>query len=199
VRETNAKYMVMDADVAVIEDGGRSDFHYGSDLSMRFEPVKVDRVLKNGETVKLGETVLTAHKTAGHTKGCTTWAMEVHDGQVQEAQQAKMGQAMGGVRSYQVAIVGSPNVNPGFNLIDDAKYPQMAADYAKTFQTLKALPCDVFLGAHGGYYDLLGKYARFEKGERLAFVDPNGYREYVADRQEAFEEELARQRAAKHG
>jgi len=75
----------------------------------------------------------------------------------------------------------------------------MAADFAKTFETLKALPCDVFLGAHGLYYDMLEKYSRFEKGDRTAFLDPDGYRAYVAERQAAFEKELAKQKAASGG
>jgi metallo-beta-lactamase class B len=197
VRETGAKYMVMDADVPVVEDGGKSDFRYGADKTMWFPPAKVTRVLRDGETVKLGETVLTAHKTAGHTKGCTTWTMEVQDGLAQEAQQATMGGAIGGALKYHVVIVGSPNVNPGFNLIDDAKYPRMAADFRRTFETLDALPCEVFLGSHGGYFGLLEKYPRLEKGDLTAFLDPDGYKAYVADRQAAFEKELAKQQAGR--
>ena len=33
----------------------------------------IDRVLKDGEQVTLGNTTLTAHLTPGHTRGCTTW------------------------------------------------------------------------------------------------------------------------------
>jgi metallo-beta-lactamase class B len=201
VRETGAQYMVMDADVAVVADGGRSDFRYGTDKSMWFPPAKVAHVLHDGETVKLGDAVLTAHKTAGHTKGCTTWTMEVHDGLLFRADQEGHEGAMqgGDMHPYQVVIVGSPNVNPGFNLIHDAKYPGMALDFAKTFATLKELPCDVFLGAHGGYYGMLEKHARQEKGDRAAFLDPDGYRAYVAERQAAFEKELAKQKAVSAG
>src|SRR5262249_8190870 len=42
---TGAKYMVMDADVPVVESGGKADFQYGSDPASLYAPAKVDRVL----------------------------------------------------------------------------------------------------------------------------------------------------------
>src|SRR5690348_11725525 len=76
---TGAKYMVMQEDVGVVESGGKSDFQYGSDPTMLYAPTKVDRVLHDGDEVKLGDVVLTAHLTPGHTKGCTTWTMKVKE------------------------------------------------------------------------------------------------------------------------
>jgi metallo-beta-lactamase class B len=76
---TGAKYMVMDGDVGVVESGGKSDFQYGDDVTFQYPLAKVDRVLHDGDEVKLGGTVLTAHKTAGHTRGCTTWSLRVSD------------------------------------------------------------------------------------------------------------------------
>jgi metallo-beta-lactamase class B len=169
---TGAKYMVMDADVPVIESGGRSDFHYGHSPADFYPNAKVDRVLHDGDQVTLGGTVLTAHLTAGHTKGCTTWTLRA-----------------GG---YNVVIVGSPNVNPGYKLVKNAAYPQIAEDYERTFRVLKSLSCDVFLGAHGSYYGLSQKYPRLKSGTN-PFVDPEGYRKYVAERESAFRAELARQ------
>jgi metallo-beta-lactamase class B len=176
-QETGAKYMVMDADVPVVEDGGKSDFQYGGSASSRFTPTKVDRVLHDGDEVRLGNVVLVAHLTPGHTKGCTTWTMKVVDSG----------------KTYNVVIVGSPNVNSGYKLVGNAKYPQIATDYEKTFRTLNSLPCDIFLGAHGGYYDMQEKYARMKKGDANAFVDPAGYKSYVAEREQAFRAELKRQ------
>ena len=77
IQMTGAKYMVIDADVPVVESGGKKDFRYGNDASTFYPPAKVDRVLHDGDEVKLGDAVLVAHKTAGHTKGCTTWTMKV--------------------------------------------------------------------------------------------------------------------------
>ena len=86
---------------------------------------------------------------------------------------------------YDVVIVGSPNVNEGYKLLNNAAYPQIAADYERMFRVLKSLPCDVFLGAHGGYYGLEAKYARLKDGGTNPFVDPEGYRSYVAERERA--------------
>src|SRR5690349_11244713 len=76
---TGAKYMVMDGDVSAVESGGKTDFHYANDPTSLYPPTKVDRILHDGEEVKLGGVVLTAHLTPGHTKGCTTWTMRVKE------------------------------------------------------------------------------------------------------------------------
>lgn len=180
IKQTGAKYMVMDGDVPLVEDGGKSDFFYGNQPATHFKPAKVDRTLHDGDTVKLGETVLVARKTPGHTKGCTTWTMEIKVGN----------------RSYEVVIVGSPNVNTGYKLVNNTKYPEIEPNYEYTFNTLKSLHCDIFLGAHGGYYGLTEKYAKLKKGDMAAFLDPDGYRQFVVDREAAFQKELALQRAA---
>jgi metallo-beta-lactamase class B len=176
-RLTGAKYMVMDADVPVVESGGATDFRYGAEAGSHFPVTKVDRVLHDGDEVKLNGVVLVAHKTPGHTKGCTTWTMRVREDN----------------KSYNVVIVGSPNVNPGYKLVNDAAYPSIAQDYDLTFRTLKSLPCDVFLGAHGGYFGMEAKYARMKPGGVNPFVDPEGYKSYVAEREQTFRAELAKQ------
>jgi len=176
-RLTGAKYYVMDADVPVIESGGATDFQYASDESMRFRTTHVDRALRNGDKVTLGNVTLTAHLTAGHTRGTTTWTLdETENG-----------------RTLHVVIVGSPNVNPGYKLVNNTTYPQIADDYRRQFQILKALPCDIFLGAHGGYFDLKEKHERLQRGDHDAFVDPAGYRAYIADREQAFESAFKKQ------
>ena len=177
---TGAKYMVMDADVAQIEAGGKGDFQYGDNPASRYQPTKVDRVLHDGDEVKLGGTVLVAHLTPGHTKGTTTWTTKVADGG----------------KTYDVVIVGSPNVNAGYKLVNNALYPQIASDYRRMFRVLKSLPCDVFLGAHGTYYGMEAKYARLKAGGPNPFVDPEGYKSYVAEREQTFLAELAKQTAA---
>jgi metallo-beta-lactamase class B len=179
LRETGAKYMVMEGDVPVAESGGKTDFQYGSRAEFLYPPAKIDRILHDRDRVSLGDVNLIARKTAGHTKGCTTWTMTVRDGG----------------KLYVAVIVGSPNVNPGYNLIHDPQYPQMSADYAAGLHTLKSLPCDLFLGAHGLYFDMLAKYQKLKTASTNPFVDRTGYRDYVADREQAFEKELAKQRA----
>jgi metallo-beta-lactamase class B len=174
---TGAKYMVMDADVPVVESGGKTDFQYGNPRKASYPATKVDRVLHDGDEVKLGNTVLVAHLTPGHTKGCTTWTLKVADGG----------------KTYHVVIVGSPNVNPGYKLVNNAKYPQIAQDYERMFKTLKALPCDVFLGAHGDYFGMEAKYAKMKDGAPNPFVDPQGYRNFVNEKEAAFRAELKKQ------
>jgi metallo-beta-lactamase class B len=98
-----------------------------------------------------------------------------------------------GGKTYDVVIVGSPNVNPGYKLVNNQSYPQIAADYAHEFEVLKTLPCDVFLGAHGAYFDMEAKFARIKPGAANPYVDPAGYKAYVADREQAFRAALAKQ------
>jgi metallo-beta-lactamase class B len=106
---------------------------------------------------------------------------------------------MDGGKSYNVVIVGSPNVNAGYKLVNNALYPQIATDYEHMFRVLKSLPCDVFLGAHGNYYDMEAKYAKLKPGEANPFVDPEGYKSYVAEREQTFRAELAKQTAESGG
>jgi metallo-beta-lactamase class B len=177
---TGAKYMVMDGDVSVVESGGKSDFQYGDDATLLYPPAKVDRVLHDGDEVKLGDTVVTAHKTAGHTRGCTTWSLKVREAS----------------KTYDVVIVGSPNVNPGYKLVSNMRYPEIADDYARGFRVLKSLPCDVFLGAHGSYYDMEAKHAKLNADGANPYIDPEGYKNYVAEREQAFLSELQKQTEA---
>jgi len=179
IRLTGAKYMVMDGDVPVVESGGAKDFAYPADL---YPAVKVDRVLHDGDQVRLGDAMMVAHKTPGHTRGCTTWSMR----------------AMIGGQARDVVIVGSWNVNTGYRLVDrpgkSASYPGIAADYEHSFVVWKSLPCDVFLGAHGQYFDMLGKLARAQAGAgESVWIDPEGYKAAVAERQQAFAAELKKQ------
>jgi metallo-beta-lactamase class B len=97
-------------------------------------------------------------------------------------------------QAFNVVIIGSPNVNPGYALITNRDYPEIADDYTKTFRLLKALPCDIFLGAHGSYYGMEAKYARLQKNSKTnPFIDREGYHAYVDDRAQAFREALRKQ------
>ena len=177
---TGASYMVMDPDVPVVESGGKADFQYGNLPDFLYQPTKVDRVLHDGDEVRLGGTVLVAHLTPGHTKGCTTWTMKVTEAG----------------KTYNAVIVGSPNVNPGYKLIHNQDYPQIAEDYERMWRVLKSLPCDIFLGAHGGYFGLEEKYALLKGGGENPFLDPGGYRRFVAQKEQDFRTELAKQQLA---
>jgi metallo-beta-lactamase class B len=177
---TGASYMVMDADAPVIESGGGTDFQYGNTPRSLYPPTKVDRVLHDRDEVRLGGAVLVAHLTPGHTNGCTTWAMKVTEGG----------------KTYNVVIIGSPNVNPGYKLIHNDNYPQIAEDYQRMWAVLKSLPCDIFLGAHGDYFGLEEKYPFMKDGGANPFIDPSGYKKFVAQKEQDFRTELAKQTLA---
>ena len=173
---TAAKVLVMEGDQDIIASGGGNDFNYKS----KWKPVAVDRVLKDGDKVELGGMTLVAHKTPGHTRGCTTWTMTAKDGG----------------KSYNVVIVGSPNVNPGYKLVNNDKYPGIADDYKKAFAMWNTMKCDIFLGAHGNYYDMDAKYAKMKSQGGNPFIDPEGYRMYIASKEVEFLTKLRQQREA---
>jgi len=179
---TGARYMVMDADVPVVESGGKADFQYGQRAEFLYPATKVDRVLHDGDEVQLGDTVLVAHLTPGHTKGCTSWTMKLTEAG----------------KTYDVVIVGSPNVNPGYRLVHNQEYPRIAEDYERMWRVLKSLRCDIFLGAHGGYFGMEEKYPLLKSGGGNPFVDPEGYKKFIADKEQEFRAELAKQQAEDH-
>jgi len=188
VRETHAKVMVMDADASVIESGARTDFLSPSSNLAPFAPVHVDRVLHDGDTVTLGDVTLTAHKTAGHTRGCTTWTMRAH----------LPGEPAGTKRN--IVIVGGTSFWSEYHFVaasgHPASYPGIAKDFQHTFSQLRALPCDVFLGAHGAYFNMLAKLKTYSQSGPRVFIDPAGYKEYVDAASQAFNQELRKQQAA---
>lgn len=187
IRETHAQNMVMDGDVSVMETGARTDFLSPSPNIPTYAPVRVDRVLHDEDTVSLGGVTLTAHKTAGHTRGCTTWTMRSHI----------PGDPAG--TSRDIAIVGGTGFWSEYHFVatpgHPVSYPGIAQDFQHTFAVLRALPCDVFLGAHGGYFDMLAKLKRYPLDGPRVFIDPAGYKDFVADSQETFEKALSKQQA----
>jgi metallo-beta-lactamase class B len=147
----------------------------------------VDRVLHDGDTVVLGGVVLTAHRTAGHTRGCTTWTMRVH----------LPGEPSGKLRD--VMIVGGYTLWSDFQLVDapqhPSSYPGIADNFRRTFVLYKSPPCDVFLGDHGEHFGMLEKVARMPREGDEVWVDPQGYREAIDAGQKAFEKQLEEQKA----
>lgn len=166
---TGAKMMATEADASLLERGGKDDFQWGDKYA--YKPVKADRVLRDGDQVELGEVRLTARLTPGHTKGSTTWTMKVKED------------------GNQYDVVFSTSVSaPGYNLVNNDKYPNIVDDYRRTFQLLKSLPCDVFLGPHAEFFSMKEKMARMEQGTKPnPFIDPAGYREYVVNGEREFQ------------
>jgi metallo-beta-lactamase class B len=188
IRETHAKNMVMDGDVSVVETGARKDFLSPSPNVVLYAPVHVDRVLHDGDTVTLGGVTLTAHKTAGHTRGCTTWTMRSH----------LPGEPAETIRD--IVIVGGVGFWPEYRFVatpgHPVSYPGIDQDFQHTYSELRALPCDLFLGAHGQYFAMLTKLKRYPQDGPRVFIDPAGYQAFIADAQETFRKALSKQEAA---
>jgi metallo-beta-lactamase class B len=171
---TGAKVYVMRGDDQVVASGGKGQYLYPP----AWKPVTVDRVLSDGDKVTLGGATLVAHLTPGHTRGCTTWTMKATDAG----------------KTYDVVVVGSPNINPGYRLVDNHDYPDIASDYQKSFEVWHSLPCDIFLGAHGNYYGMEAKFQRLQADKsKNPFIDPQGYRAYIDEREANFHKVLAEQ------
>jgi metallo-beta-lactamase class B len=163
---SGARVMAMEQDVPLLRK-----------MTPGNKPHPIDKILKDGEQVTLGGTTLTAHLTAGHTPGCTTWTTKAEENG----------------KSYNVLIVCSVGINPGYVLVNNKDYPSIADDYARSFKVLRTLPVDVFLGAHGSFYGLQAKYAKLKEGGANPFIDPAGFQAYLDDKEKAFRTELAAQ------
>ena len=176
-RMTGAQVVVSAADAPVIASGGKGEPVF--DGVYAWAPCPVDRVIADGDRVTLGGTTLVAHLTPGHTRGATTWTMQVADGG----------------RTLEALFFPSANVNPGVRLVDNPRYPAIADDFRRSFATWRSLSCDVLLGAHGDFYDMQSKHDRLAAGAAPnPFIDPEGYRRLIGEAQGRFEDQLARER-----
>jgi metallo-beta-lactamase class B len=177
-RMTKARFLASELDAPLLSRGGIDDPNFGDRFS--FEPTKPDGLLKNGDTVKLGGTSLKANVTSGHTKGCTTWTTTVRESN----------------RDLNVIFVCSVS-SPSYKLVGNEKYPDIAADYRKSFEWLANAKVDVFLASHAGFFDLEGKSKKLAAGSVTnPFIDPQGYKEFIESNRKAFDEKLAAQKAA---
>jgi metallo-beta-lactamase class B len=178
-RLAKAAFYASEKDAVLLEKGGLGDPNYGDKYP--FEPARADHILKNGQKIKLGGSVLQANFTPGHTPGCTTWTTTVKENK----------------QALNVIFVCSVSA-PGYALVDNQKYPGIAEDYLGTFAWLKKQNVDIFLGAHGSAYDLEGKLGKAAKNPAVnPFIDPQGYKTYIEESERAFLEKLAAQKVEK--
>ena len=156
--------------------------HFGDNENgaTTYPAVKVDRVIRDGKAIKLGENAITPILTPGHTSGCTTWTLPVVERD----------------RPLNVVFYCSTTV-AGNRLVGNQAYPKIVADYRASFARLKALPADVFLPNHPQFADLAGKRRKVAQGGANPFVDPGEMRRFVEESEAAFEEELAKQEAGR--
>ncbi|HET8555347.1 MAG TPA: subclass B3 metallo-beta-lactamase [Rhodanobacteraceae bacterium] len=174
--DTGAQVIANEADIPLLERGGLGDPNFGDRFP--FAPVQVTRAVTDGERLHLGDLVLTAHATPGHTKGNTTWTWVSCEGK----------------RCLHLVDVGSLSA-PGFTLIGNAKYPDIVKDFEHSFVVVETLPCDIPLAPHPGMVNFWARVARHAQGDAQALVDPTGCRVYAEAARKSFEAELAKQRA----
>ena len=178
-RLTGARVLASQADAVLLEDGGKSDFHFGPEYG--YAPVKVDERIADGQKLRLGGVELTAYVHSGHTRGSLSYGLTVHEGG----------------KDYRVLIANMGSINPGVKLLHNARYPEIANDYARTFERQKALACDVFLSSHASQYGLHKKYTPGAAYDPERFVDPAGYRAAVESAENSYRRQLAEERAGK--
>jgi metallo-beta-lactamase class B len=175
-RMTGARVLASAADAPVIASGGQGDWAYGTTYA--WVPCPVDGIVEDGAAVSLGGTTLIAHLTPGHTKGATTWTTTVDED------------------GHKLAVVFFPsaNVPPSARLVKNPQYPQAVSDFEHSFATWRSLPCDLFLGSHGEFFDLQAKWKRLHRSAQPnPFVDPDGYRRAIDDAEKRFRAIVASQ------
>ncbi len=175
-RDTGAQVIAGAADIPLLARGGRDDPEYGD--GFLFPPVRATRKVTDGERLRLGDLVLTAHSTPGHTKGNTTWTWTSCEDK----------------RCLQMVDVGSLSA-PDYKLIGNPMYPDIVKDYEYSFAMVAALPCDIALGPHPEMVNFWARVAKRKQSEADALIDPTVCRAYAKDARESFEEQLAKQRA----
>lgn len=146
------------------------------------KPHPIDKVLHDRDEVKLGGTTLRAHLTPGHTRGCTTWTMNVQEGG----------------KSLLVVIIGSLGVNPGFVLVNNKDAPQIVDEFERAYKVMRSLQADVPLGSHGAMFSLAEKYPRVGKGPN-PYIDPAGYKAELDIVEGVYRRTLDEQRRAAAG
>ena len=174
---TGARVMAIRQDAEALE-AGKDLSPLGDEGWM---PVKVDRVLKDGDTVTLGGTTLHAVWAPGHTPGCTVWRTSVPDGG----------------RVYSVAIFGCGAPNAGVALIGNQRFPTLADDARATIRKLKMLRPDIYVTGHPQML-FAGKVERMKAGERPhPLIDPGSraWTTMLEDAEAALEKRVATERA----
>ena len=154
---TGAEVWATPEDARVLEDGGFSDAHFGGRQS--FAPVAVDRIVRQGDLITLGDLNITVHEHPGHTEGSSSYSFQWTENG----------------RTYDVVIANMGTVNAGKQLLIEPTYEGVAEDFASTYNRQKQLPVDVWVAAHAGQYNMHQKYQPGQAYHPDTFVDPTGY------------------------
>lgn len=176
-RASGAQMLASEGDRWALENGK----HFGDNVFGigTFPAVKVDRVIKDGETVKLGSTEITAVLTPGHTKGCTTWTMPVTTG----------------TAKHTIVFPCSLTV-AGNLLLTNKAYPTIVADYQASITKVEQIDADIVLPAHPEFADVMERRKRAAAGDANAFIDKDQLKKLVIAARRDFNSQLARAKAA---
>lgn len=174
---SGAQMIAGEADKPLLEGGYYPGAKEVKELD--FPPVKVDRTVRDGDTVTLGNVTLTARETPGHSPGCTSWAFNVKDGDA--------------TRSVLIFCSGTVALN---RLVGNPTYPGIVDDYKKTFARAKDMKVDILLAPHPEMFKMPEKRAKIAAGAPNTFVNPGEFNTYAATLEKAFEDALAKQTAA---
>ncbi|QTE39666.1 subclass B3 metallo-beta-lactamase [Mucilaginibacter gossypii] len=171
---TGARMMVDEGDAAVAADGGLSDYDLKGDVRT-FNPVKADRILHNGDSIKLGNMKLTVLHHPGHTKGSCSYLFDVKDNK----------------RNYRVLIANMPTIVTDKKFTDIPSYPNIAKDYEYTFNAMKGLKFDLWVASHGIQFDLLSKYKPGSPYNPMVFADKKNYYDEINELQAEYDKKIA--------
>jgi len=161
-KASGAQVMALADDVAALEAG--ADRSPLADEE-RWPPVKVDRVLKDGDTASLGGTVLQAIWAPGHTPGCTVWTTQVREKS----------------KRYAVAFFACAGPNAGVQLVGNPTFPKLVEDTQRGLRRLKALKPDIYLLMHP-QEQFAGKVERIRAGENPhPLYDPSGWSKMLTE------------------
>ena len=181
-RATGARMLAHEGDVVALEDGGNTDYRFPEGRGAHFEPVIVDEQLQHGDTIELGETVITLHHHGGHTRGASSFTFDSvdDDGEI-----------------YSVLIVNMGTINNGVSLLDMPGFPEIASAFESTYAAQKSLSrtTDVWVSSHSRHFNLHEKFSPGDSYDPSRFIDPEGYREKIAFYERIYLTQLQEERA----
>jgi len=182
---SGAELWISKGDAELIERGGRGDRSFGPLRYLQFfgfgtfPAARVDHRFEDGDTIRVGSIELTAHVTAGHTPGCTSWSFPIQDVD----------------RELLAVSICSLTLSPFMSLVEPETYPGIRTDFERSFTTLRSLPVDIFLASHTSWFSMQRKLNARDNAENPAepFVDPNGYINFIDRAEDQFIKELKKQ------
>jgi metallo-beta-lactamase class B len=175
-QRTGATLFLSPPDADLARRGGKNDFAFEDRVP--YPAVAADHLLEDEVPISLGGISLTPLFTPGHTRGATSWLIDVEDD----------GEAL------RVVIISSVSA-PGYKLHDNSRYPEIVDDYRFSFDRLSGLEADVFLAPHAHFFRM--KEARARLGESPnPFIDGEALARHLDYWRSQFERELEKQRGA---